>query len=45
MSRQLSGSLIGLSTTGEERQVDFTGKGNVLVQSTELGLLGRLRAE
>lgn len=35
------GSLIGLSTTGEERQVDFTGKGNVLVQSTELGLLGR----
>jgi uncharacterized protein (AIM24 family) len=35
------GSMMGLTSTGEERQVDFAGTGNVLVQSTELGLLGQ----
>jgi uncharacterized protein (AIM24 family) len=35
-----AGSLIGFSMSGEEKQVDFTGKGTVLVQSSELKLAG-----
>jgi uncharacterized protein (AIM24 family) len=34
------GALTGFSLSGEEKQVDFTGKGTVLVQSSELGLAG-----
>ena len=33
-------SMIGGRTSGEEKQLDFTGKGTVLVQSSELGLAG-----
>ena len=33
-------SMIGGRTSGEEKQLDFTGKGTVLVQSSELGLTG-----
>ena len=32
------GALTGFSLSGEEKQVDFTGKGTVLIQSSELGL-------
>jgi hypothetical protein len=34
------GALTGFSLSGEEKQVDFTGAGTVLVQSSELGLSG-----
>ena len=30
------GALTGFSLSGEEKQVDFTGKGTVLIQSSEL---------
>ena len=33
-------SMIGGRTSGEEKQLDFTGKGTVLVQLSELGLTG-----
>lgn len=33
-------SMIGGRTSGEEKQLDFTGEGTVLVQSSELGLAG-----
>ena len=33
-------SMMGGRTSGEEKQLDFTGKGTVLVQSSELGLTG-----
>lgn len=32
------GAVSGITLSGEERQIDFTGKGTVLVQSSELGL-------
>jgi uncharacterized protein (AIM24 family) len=35
------GGMTGLSGSGEEKQIDFTGKGTVLVQSSEDGLRGR----
>lgn len=34
------GAVTGFSLSGEEKQVDFTGNGTVLVQSSELGLAG-----
>ena len=34
------GAMTGFSLSGEEKQVDFTGAGTVLVQSSELGLAG-----
>ncbi len=34
------GAVTGFSLSGEEMQVDFTGNGTVLVQSSELGLAG-----
>lgn len=36
-----AGALTGISTSGEEKQLDFYGKGAVMVQSSELGLQGR----
>ncbi len=33
--------MVSNRTTGEERQLDFTGQGTVLVQSSEMGLFGR----
>lgn len=35
------GASMGVTASGEERQLDFQGKGNVLVQSSEAGLAGR----
>jgi hypothetical protein len=35
------GGVTGLSGSGEEKQIDFTGKGTILVQSSEEGLKGR----
>jgi len=35
------GALSGITRSGEEKQLDFQGKGNVMVQSSELGLAGR----
>jgi len=32
------GSVLGVTSTGEEKQVDFTGKGTVLIQSQETAL-------
>ncbi|MEJ7808111.1 MAG: AIM24 family protein, partial [Telluria sp.] len=32
------GALTGFSLSGEEKQIDFTGAGTVLVQSSEMGL-------
>ncbi|HXG66543.1 MAG TPA: AIM24 family protein [Blastocatellia bacterium] len=37
----LVGSVMGISSSGEERQLDFFGKGTVLLQSSEEGLKGR----
>ncbi|MES2323075.1 MAG: AIM24 family protein [Pseudomonadota bacterium] len=34
------GAVTGFTLSGEEKQVDFTGSGTVLVQSSELGLAG-----
>ena len=34
------GALTGFTLSGEEKQVDFTGKGTVLIQSSELELTG-----
>lgn len=34
------GALTSISLSGEEKQVDFTGKGTVLIQSSELDLIG-----
>ena len=34
------GALTGFSLSGEEKQIDFTGKGTVLIQSSELELAG-----
>jgi uncharacterized protein (AIM24 family) len=36
-----TGGLTGITLSGEEKQVDFTGKGTILVQSSEAGLMGR----
>ena len=38
---QAAGSLLGMRQSGEEKQVDFTGAGTVLVQSSEEPLQGR----
>lgn len=35
------GAMTGFTSSGEEKQVDFTGQGTVLVQSSELGLAGQ----
>ncbi|MDP2304674.1 MAG: AIM24 family protein [Pseudomonadota bacterium] len=35
------GAMAGMTRSGEERQLDFIGKGTVLVQSSEEGLAGR----
>ena len=32
------GAVTGITLSGEEKQIDFTGQGNVLIQSSELGL-------
>lgn len=37
----LAGSLAGMSTSGEEKQLDFYGQGTILVQSGEEPLVGR----
>lgn len=37
----LAASAMGLTSSGEERQIDFTGQGTVLVQSSEKNLQGR----
>jgi uncharacterized protein (AIM24 family) len=34
------GAVTGITLSGEERQIDFSGKGTVLVQSSELGVSG-----
>lgn len=34
------GAVTGITLSGEERQIDFSGKGTVLVQSSELGAAG-----
>lgn len=34
-------SMIGGRSSGEEKQLDFTGQGTVLIQSSEMGLVGR----
>jgi hypothetical protein len=34
------GALTGFSLSGEEKQIDFTGAGTVLVQSSELDVTG-----
>lgn len=36
-----AGAMAGVTRSGEERQLDFVGKGTVLVQSSEEGLSGR----
>jgi uncharacterized protein (AIM24 family) len=33
----LAGAVTGITLSGEEKQIDFTGKGTVLVQSSEVG--------
>lgn len=38
---QAAGSLLGVRRSGEEEQLDFTGAGTILVQSSEEALLGR----
>lgn len=38
---QAVGSVLGMSSSGEEKQIDFTGAGTVLVQSSEEPLQGR----
>ena len=35
------GSVMGIALSGEEKQIDFTGVGTVLVQSSEAGLMER----
>lgn len=35
------GAATGITLSGEEKQIDFTGEGTVLVQSSEAGLIGR----
>jgi hypothetical protein len=35
------GALTGITASGEEQQLDFVGKGTVIVQSSELALKGR----
>lgn len=35
------GMVTGMSSSGEEKQLDFFGKGTILVQSSEAGLAGR----
>lgn len=37
----MGASMLGLTTSGEEKQINFTGQGTVLVQSSESGLKGR----
>ena len=34
------GAVTGITLSGEEKQIDFTGKGTVLIQSSEIGMLG-----
>ncbi|GEM48198.1 AIM24 family protein [Deinococcus cellulosilyticus] len=36
----LGASMMGLSTSGEEKQINFTGQGTVIIQSSEVGLKG-----
>jgi uncharacterized protein (AIM24 family) len=38
---QAAGTLVGVRRSGEEEQLDFTGAGTILVQSSEEGLKGR----
>lgn len=35
---QMVGAMTGITLSGEDKQVDFTGQGTVLIQSSELGL-------
>ncbi len=34
------GAVTGITLSGEEKQIDFSGKGTVLIQSSEIGTLG-----
>jgi uncharacterized protein (AIM24 family) len=38
---QAVGALVGVTRSGEEKQIDFTGQGTVLIQSSEAELVGR----